>query len=107
MARSLVPLSRKRYRITLWLEPAEYWALMHASAMLGSGKMSFHKWFKKQAQLEEAKAKAESHQHELAALTRNWGKHQQWRMVDGQRIPVKQLSPITRAKRNSPRRLAA
>lgn len=104
---SLVPLSKKRYKITIWLHPAEYWALMHASAMLGSGKMSFTKWFKRQAQIEDAKSKAQKHEHELAMLTKNWGKTK-WQTVDGQRVPVsRRLSPIAAAKRNSPRRLAA
>lgn len=108
MARpSLIPVSKRRYRITLWLSAAEYWALMYANASLGGGKISFYKWFKKQAQLEQAKAKAEGRERELTALSKDWGKHQQWRMVDGQRVPVKHLPPMTHAKRNSPRRLAA
>lgn len=97
MARSvLTPLYKTKYKITLWLHPAEYWTLMHASALLGGGKLSFHKWFKKQMELENVKSMTASHKHELTTLTaRTWGKRK--------RLPKAEQQ----VKRNSPRKLAA
>jgi hypothetical protein len=46
---------RPKYKITLWLAPEEYTAVMKMSADLDNGKVSFHKWFKKIIGIENAK----------------------------------------------------
>jgi hypothetical protein len=49
------PRSGKSFKITLWLDPAVYFLLMQQSTELQAGKISVHKWLKKQLGLDDAR----------------------------------------------------
>lgn len=58
----------RKFKITLWLQPEEYYQLMKSSADLESGKLSMHKLFKARFALE---AKKEVPKRTVSALVRH------------------------------------
>lgn len=54
------PRSGKSFKITLWLDPAVYFLLMQQSPDLQTGKVSVHKWLKKQLGLENGREQVQA-----------------------------------------------
>lgn len=48
--------SKRNFKMTLWLSPEEYIAVMRMSADLERGKVSFNKWFRKITGIESTKS---------------------------------------------------
>lgn len=102
----LVPAYKKTFKITLYLHPAEYTALMRASAELSGGKLSMHKFFKTVTGIQNARAEAKEGQNirAMAQHLRHWGTVPS--QLEQRREAAKAKGKGS-PKRNSPRKMAA
>lgn len=116
MARGIRSEMHRKMKITLWLDPAEYWQMMKMSTTLASGNLSMHKFIKAQLGLVKPKEAQAPHQaiHAIVKKMVPYISHEQQEEKDKRSVALvpyrrqeQSVRAAARKPRRSPRRLAA